>query len=829
MEQESRDPSKDVGLGQGIPVQDPEVWQQALENLDRLTREGRTADAEDIERAAETSAYFLGYGVLRFLGPGEIYGVVNTGQDPDERHNPRELNADHLRALAELFSRGSIKDRVSPIQEADPSDPKSAVPTLELTRPNAERERQLEKEILYHSDGRTLLSNTDVKNRQKELKELRGTRALARLLNGNHRINAMIKATRPLRQKAAAIINAERNKEEGIFEQWLELNERIKKATYTVEVYRHNTPDYILGWLAENEEHRPNYAPRAGEKLWSIVDSQEALVRFLQDKGVPDRTSVLNKIMEIVQRRTPTKDVGDATVLAAMQGIKNPSPARGATNKISDESVAHLILHPAMNAMAISNVVRGEGIVEAEAYLKRIKPEVSKSMQWKGYPEAEKHWVNLHKHPQRTPALLTRYGEEQVIAFDRFVRDEMKSIKGKLFTMNYKDSGYISALRRALWAFGRSQNGSSEYARRFSASICLYSLLPLWSPGSNDDRFVPAALLPNKRCVARYAKLLKQGADTPGLWVLETLLDEYQIAWTASAVGNSVTHNINNWSGRARGTHQILMRLTQASKLGGRDAQLQTVSVYKTSLSAVIGAAVMAGNDLLRDRSPPQAMARDDGILPFSYAGQGVNQARSFHQMLSQGQDCLAGLNGWSVREFEGSGPVPDKYQSPWSTGTFNSLLDQKSQEITLGTLKPKLTQLEHDWAEAQSLDTNGYTNNLHVIDATLLEGPSSQKARVPAQELPLPTLARSTPQDSESRHRPPKRKQAEKESTTDAQASEEGERATKEKSPPKRGRVDSHGCTGEKLGPSSLSTTPRRISRSQSANSSSLNPRFRN
>ncbi|CAE6499305.1 unnamed protein product [Rhizoctonia solani] len=652
MGQSSRETSEGVGIGEAIPVQDPEIWQTALAHLDKLTNEGRTADAEDIERAAETSGYLVGHAVVRFIGPGEINGVLNTDQEPDERHNPRGLNPEHVQNLSEIFSRGHIKDRVSPIRikvppdsidesllkkmrEANPSDPKSSIPTLELKRSTAVRERQLEKEILYHSDGERLLSDSEVQQRRDELRELRAARPLARLLNGNHRINAMIRATKLLRQRASEIINAERNKEENILEQWLELNERIKKATYTVEVYKHDTPDYILAWLAENEEQRPNYAPRAGEKLWSIIDSQEAMVRYLQRAGIPERTAALNKIMEVIQRRTPTKDIGDATILAAMQGLRTSSQKKGNTNEISDESIAQLILHPAMNAMVvdtsralwvynerimdshihimrkdlgaplighywmsirlllkISNVARGVGLEQAEKYLEGVERVASKSMRWAGYAAAEEHWANLHKNPQRTPALLTRYGDEQVAAFDRFFREEMNN-KGGLSSGNYEDPGYISALRRIFLAFGKVQNGPSEYARRFSASIRLYALLPLWSEGCNDDRFFPAALLPNRQCVASYAKQLKNGSDTPGLWVLETLLDKHQLGWTAGTVGNSSSQNSNNWTGRARGTHQILMRLTQSRKLGGRDAQLQTAMnlfdspFFFASLSAV--------------------------------------------------------------------------------------------------------------------------------------------------------------------------------------------------------------------------------------------------
>ena len=80
-------------------MQDPEIWQTALAHLDKLTNEGRTADAEDIERAAETSGYLVGHAVVRFIGPGEINGVLNTDQEPDERHNPRGLNPELVQNL----------------------------------------------------------------------------------------------------------------------------------------------------------------------------------------------------------------------------------------------------------------------------------------------------------------------------------------------------------------------------------------------------------------------------------------------------------------------------------------------------------------------------------------------------------------------------------------------------------------------------------------------------------------------------------------------------------------------------------------------------------
>ncbi|CAE6507130.1 unnamed protein product [Rhizoctonia solani] len=493
-----------------IHVQQPALWKAAVEQLDALTRQGRTASREEIEFAQEARPFCLGCAVLRFMGPGEIHGVVETGQDPELRHNPRELSVGHLNTLSETFVKQGVKDRPSPVRimvdkeqipqelrlemsKADPRDPESQLPTFDLIREHPEEERLLEMQMVYCIDeDHRLLNDNEWDKRYQTLRQLRSGRKLAKLINGNHRINAMLNATKLLRSAAAFIVNMERNgSERDVALLWAELNEKIATATYAVEVYSSDTPDHIVAQLAKNEEVRPTLAPRPGEAIWTYVDTQEALVRKMINEGkVKTRAEALDMIHHIGERKENTNDLGEATIMALLNTV-NVTPVKQESNEISPSVIKALVSHPTTYDMLVdtcpvlwfynellkeshvtmmrkdsggafvahvwlslrllvqlANCLNGVRFAEALTYLESLGEDTDiLPLKALGAEDSVPFFNYMTANPQAQPQLLNRYGGTEAKEFEAILSQEFGRDGIDPNNLLYKDPTYIEALK----------------------------------------------------------------------------------------------------------------------------------------------------------------------------------------------------------------------------------------------------------------------------------------------------------------------------------------------------------------------------------------------
>lgn len=211
------------------------------------------------------SKYRLGYALLRFAGPGDVNGMINLDEDPNERFNPRDLDLQHVTRLAEIFAGDGKRDRVSPIRitldeslleaglreemlKANPLDPSSTIPPLKLIRPNGVEEDRLEGEIWLRADGNRLLSDNELEQRRQQLQEFRKARPLGKLVNGFHRTRAMIESVKPLWAAQIHICNRERTGADMVTEirpRMHALLDVVATATYAVEVFRRESVRFL--------------------------------------------------------------------------------------------------------------------------------------------------------------------------------------------------------------------------------------------------------------------------------------------------------------------------------------------------------------------------------------------------------------------------------------------------------------------------------------------------------------------------------------------------------------------------------------------------------
>ncbi|QRW23753.1 kinase D-interacting substrate [Rhizoctonia solani] len=642
-------------LGESVTVEDPQVWTLALTALEQVTLEGRTANEQDIHRETEIAQYRKGYAVLRFVGQGAVQGVVQIDQDPNHRANPRPLNKEHLAQLTSaIATNGVIGDRQTPVRVRAPpagldptleqqmkavdiTNPASPIPTLQLIRENPDREEQLERELFALSDGNRLLSQEEVTERKVQLAQLRKGRKLAYLLNGNHRISAMIAACEPLVSAALYLAMCERNRTEDFDAktEWENLTALVSKATYVVEVFDYNTPPHVIAWLSENEQAQPQYSPLAGETLWSLVQSQETTtaimikegkalsredaiakintLRYLQQASKlldPNQTNPLGQSSKLSTRRRGIS-LGDKECLELMSYpttmemvcdtrmalcVYNNRITNSHADALRSDQGAAFVAHVWMGMRllnTLANTTLGTGLSESEDLvasfdIQNITPT--------GLEESSTLFSNLISKPQEVPALLSYWEPSGHSIFEELLA---KHIYGKGLSVckgDYYNPTFVCALRRTYFELGIrlcKRSEGDEKGKRLGVATSLYALLPIWRLGTvmNQPAFYPAAILPCKTVYSAYEKSIKSTGETVANWTIELLLDRFQLPWTAGSTTPGKSCQSANWS----------------SNLGPMEARLSTALNFLED--SRLDAAIHAINETRKDDNSQKLVA----------------------------------------------------------------------------------------------------------------------------------------------------------------------------------------------------------------------------
>jgi hypothetical protein len=200
------------------------LYRELCEELARELRQAISVDEKTKERHLALSQYRIGGAYVSFIGVESIHGLIDLTPDPNKRHNPRPLDPNHAKELANIFlQQGGKQDQESPIylvvdpdlvdpnlkdamKHVDPHDINCKTPRFDIRRPHAQEERDLEFNIMWRFDRHTSepLSAERLNSDRMRLRSLRSDRTMARLVNGNHRIHAMIY----LAQRATPTVDA---------------------------------------------------------------------------------------------------------------------------------------------------------------------------------------------------------------------------------------------------------------------------------------------------------------------------------------------------------------------------------------------------------------------------------------------------------------------------------------------------------------------------------------------------------------------------------------------------------------------------------------------
>lgn len=213
----------------------------------------------DAQRIAELSkCYRLGGAYIQAYGVGHVHGVVRVGDDPNLRGNPRELNMSHVDDLYAVFSApGALRDYETPIylmlsrelldhtlldamSNADPRDPAANMPRLALSHNHAAEMIALEGELFSQIKGKSWMSQEELKAAAERLEVLWAESPLATLLNGHHRIRAVVRLGETIQEDHNRLLSQVRQRtisHEDMRAEMKEMALRAKNAVYRVEVF----------------------------------------------------------------------------------------------------------------------------------------------------------------------------------------------------------------------------------------------------------------------------------------------------------------------------------------------------------------------------------------------------------------------------------------------------------------------------------------------------------------------------------------------------------------------------------------------------------------
>ncbi|QRW08691.1 hypothetical protein RhiLY_07690 [Ceratobasidium sp. AG-Ba] len=561
-------------------------------------------------------------------------GARNRQQSPEPRASGEEAESEEdesppLENIYNVIRRpGSKKDHEAPIlllvdgrlvgsamREAmklvRAEEPLDIMTILVLNNVTA-KEDAIEREAWYEQRGDEWLTPDQLLGLRAELDGLRSNRPRATLLNGRHRILAMLLLAQELqveREDICKCMVEGTSDEHELFARLAQWEQHaLTDLAWRVKVYDSNLlSEDAKNFLVNNDHERPAKDAGVSEKLWWLANKLEIETLARQNTEFDGRTltraeamnMVHAKWLEDLQQPLPKgKKLGDkassdnSTRLffnsVTTEMVFNTRHAMWAFESALDKKAAVMMLQPQGAAvvahfwmalrtlLSVFDCAKGTGLTDAEQWLD-CHPDLSTD----GHQEAEQHYDALHSAPKRVPQLLPLYNKTRATQFWNLYDQEFSRFIATGF-VNYASEDVILAFRKVFDAFGKLLSGRDENLRRVSTAIRLFAWLKLYMRGTEGSCFYPAAVLPcpefTRAQCERWSSgrdLPQRGAETPDcLTVLEGLLERGQLIWTMGARGTSASCNWNNWYYRPRGLHQIILRIYENTQIGTVEARL---------------------------------------------------------------------------------------------------------------------------------------------------------------------------------------------------------------------------------------------------------------
>ncbi|KAG8782051.1 hypothetical protein FRC12_021266 [Ceratobasidium sp. 428] len=454
------------------------AWEKSVLELRNRTI---AVPIHDAKLARELARALIGSAYVRFVGVGEIFGVVNLALDPNVRGNPRGLNDDHVGLLFDIIRRPNAKkDHESPLflaisrtaiddtqlelmEAADARDLLSKLPPLVLKRKHAAREAQLENALWTQSESGVWLTVMGLDERKKELDALRNDpgRPQATLLNGNHRTRAMLRRNEEIitkRDRIRAMLERNPSNKADVEREVEELNQMVEGHTWRCLIYDEDTlSESARNFLVHNSHERPAMGMAVGEKVWwlgtkfeteineerasgstqAITRAQAANIvqkRWRQELGVKMSTTGTEPEPENPKHGSHSKHLGDLAGTDAgsrlfydpvsMEMVLDCRPALWAFGEIVDKRLAVEMLRPnggpliAHTWLSLRTLVTLANVSGGERLAEaETWVRANEKIVPEGHDLAVEFFQALHVRPERVPQLLSKYGKDQAALF----------------------------------------------------------------------------------------------------------------------------------------------------------------------------------------------------------------------------------------------------------------------------------------------------------------------------------------------------------------------------------------------------------------------------
>ncbi|KAG9099860.1 hypothetical protein FS749_000182 [Ceratobasidium sp. UAMH 11750] len=599
-------------------------WEKSVEGIRNMVLalpEGEK-EVEEEKRAA-----LIGSAFVSFAGPGDVCGVVDLDLDPNKRGNPRRLSDSHVEALYNILRQPDAKrDHESPIllavparlldaplrdlmRAADAADLLSPLPRLKLENPDRRMTERMENALWLQMEEGAWIPKARLQTLQAELSGLRKRAELCKLLNGHHRIRAMLLLGGEIAQERDRLRGLMERGEDVSGEEWDALTERAKLLTWRCLVY--DSDRLTAGAetsLVRNAHDKPALNMGAGEQAWWLGRKFETEIEALMAQGGSRDPARRRRAIDVVQRRwrrsigvkmtgfegeTDEARGGDGVTtrlffnpvtmemvldcreaLWAFEHVLSHAWTVEMLKKSGGAIVAHFWL-AVRTLVKVVNVIRGEGLTDAETWVSRTP-----RLNYAGYQEAVGHFDLLHVRQERVPQLLATYQEGEAQKFGALYASALANHRCPVRGIRYDDADTVVAIRGAFDEFGKwwYGDGKDEHRRRVATSIRLLARLPVFNGTANGSMFYPAAVLPCRSLLKETVERWTGARSVPGngdcLVLLETLLEPHSMVWTVGARGTSNACNWENWCGRTRGLHRVVQMLVGCRDVGPMEARL---------------------------------------------------------------------------------------------------------------------------------------------------------------------------------------------------------------------------------------------------------------
>ncbi|KAG9090525.1 hypothetical protein FS749_000477 [Ceratobasidium sp. UAMH 11750] len=471
------------------------------------------------------------------------------------------------------------------MRDANTCDLLSDIPRLELLSKHGELEQTLENELWLGRTETRWLDDEEVEGKREQLKTLRKQRLLCMLLNGNHRLRAMLKIGQEVEREWRELADRIWWKVGGQDEWEADVKwiiGRVHNLTWRCKVYDLATlSEAGKNALVQNRHQRPAQGMGSGEKGWFLACKfgMEVECKIQAAAQDPERTEPMRReeVLNIVQAKwrmeigskmlmTGMEDEADAVKMSDMSdSLKditgNEPSSRLFFNPLSMEMVIDIQLalcvfdHCLERSWAIEMLWPSGGPLVAhywldarvlikifsaaadEATLKTALEFIDKqrAIGARGIIDAVDHFDRLHERYERFPPLLEHYDLKHANKFAEFYLKALDTFKrdGRPFVDEDRPDALMK-LRAAFyqwgqWLLDQGKKSADNWETTIGALACLYALLPTYRKGA----------------IGRTLFYLMAALPAPGIF--KTYLERWSAGWAVPRNGDSlilVSHNL---------------------------------------------------------------------------------------------------------------------------------------------------------------------------------------------------------------------------------------------------------------------------------------------